>query len=248
MISTRYGLKFALSAFVTASLLCAAPSAHAGFLGKMKKKAEKISGKADEANAKIDEKAAEATRPIDEAQQAAADAQNKAMAPVVQAQQAAADAQNKAMAPVHNARNAASNARNKALSPVRNVQGKVAGARNTAMQPIHSAQHRVAHLKGQITGAANLTDGAFSRDAALRGLGLDALPSPDGRALRLTGKVRNAMERTHAQQLAARHFPGTIQNQIRIAPEMAKANAKANIRGGRSPFKNAGKTFRNPLR
>ena len=229
---------FALPALLAVGLLCApVRPAHAGFLDKIKNKIDKVTDKADEANAKIEEKTSDATskvtKPLDEAQQ-------KVMAPVNEAQRAAQDAQNRAMAPVNNARNAMTDAQNRAMAPVNNARNSVANAQNKVMAPVNNARataNAIRLMPAQMTNALRFTDGAFQKDAILRSYNLDALASADGQKLRLVGTVQNAAQRARAQQIAARNFPGGIVNQIRVVPAMAKGNLRGTIRKLGTPIK-----------
>lgn len=229
---------FALPTLLAMGLLCApVRPAHAGFLDKIKNKIDKVTDETDKVNAKIEEKTSDATskvtKPLDEAQQ-------KVTNPMLEAQKAAQDAKNQAMAPVNAARNAATNAQNKVMAPVRNVQNTANNAKNTVMAPVNQARataNGIRSMPAQMTNALRLTDSAFGRDAILRSYNLDALASANGQKLRLVGTVKSQLDRARAQQIAARNFPGAIENQIRVVPATAKGNLLGTIRKVGTPIK-----------
>ena len=212
MLSRRF--RFTQAALLGATILALSAPSHAGFLDKMKKKMDKVTSK-------VTEKTDAALAPVAEANQKAIDAQNQAMAPVVQGQQKMNEMQRAAMAPVVQGQQAISSAKQKAMAPVTNAKGTMNSMKN-GLSP--------AGLKQQLLGAANLTDRVFLQDAALRRFKLDSVASPDFKTLRLMGTVNSSAARARAQALAARQFPGTIVNQIRVVPASAKANLKSKLR------------------
>lgn len=183
---------------------------HAGFLDKIKNKMDKVTEKVTDKTDKV-------LAPVAEANQKVIDAQNQAMAPVVQGQQKMNEMQQKAMAPVVRGRQMVGGA----MAPVTNARGAMASMQN-GLSP--------AGLKQQLLGAAGMTDRVFLQDAALRRFKLDSVASPNFKSLRLIGTVNSSAARARAQALAARQFPGTIVNEIRVVPLAAKMSAKSKLR------------------
>lgn len=198
----------ALPALIVVGTVMQAPPAHAGFGSKLKKKLDKVTGKSDEASRKVDE------------------ATDKATAPARAAQDKANAAANKATAPAREAQGKANAASEKATRPVREVQNKARQVQQTPAQMKAQAMARANAMKAQLNSAARLTDKSFAQDAALKKLKIDALPSPDGKTLRLIGTVSTAQQKMRAGQLALRNYQN-VANDIKIAPKAAPAAAKA---------------------
>ena len=249
--------RFTPAALLCAGLLVLGTPSHAGFLDKIKKKVDKVSSKVDETankvTAPVDEATGKVMAPVVQGQQAVTNAQNKAMAPVVQGQQSLNEMQQKAMAPVVNAKQAVDSAQNKAMAPVVNARQTVNGMQQQVMQPVVSAKQNLSAVKApirslsvkqQLSGAQGLTNRLFSTDAALRRFNLNSMASPDMKTLRLTGQVSSSAERLRAQQLAARQFPGTIVNQIRVVPVAAKSNVRSMVTKPKTSLK----SLKNPFR
>lgn len=236
---TQRRFRIAPFALLSAGLLVLGAPSHAGFLDKVKKKMDKVTSKVDETTNKvtapIDEATGKVMAPVVQGQQAMTDAQNKAMAPVVQGQQKMNEMQQAAMAPVVGAKQSVNAMQQKAMSPVVNAKANLSAVK----APIRSLS-----VKQQLSGAQGLTNRLFSTDTALRRFKINSVASPDMKSLRLVGQVSSSAERLRAQQLAARQFPGTIVNNIRVVPIAAKSNVRSMV----TKPKAVGKSFKNPFR
>lgn len=214
--------RLAQVALLSAGILVLGAPSHAGFLDKVKKKMDKVTSKVDGAankvTAPVDEATSKVTAPVIQGQQALSEAQQKAMAPVVQGKQTMNEMQQKAMAPVVGAQQTMNSMKNQAMQPVVGAKQNLSAVK---------APIRALSVKQQLSGAQGLTNNLFSTDTMLRRFNLGSVASPDKKTLRLTGTVNSATARLRAQQLAARQFPGTIVNQIRVVPVAAKSKVSS---------------------